>query len=297
LHALVERTRHGHASGEITLEYQEGPRRIVRHTLSPIRESGMETICAVATDVTALVEGDEARKRNEQELQALSGQLLLLQDEERRRISRDLHDVTGQKLAVLNINLSQLEKLETSKSAPAYQQLLSECRELSKQVGDEIRTLSYVLHPPLLDELGLASAVRWYVEGFARRSGIDVQVEVTPDLMRLHADAELALFRVVQESLTNIHRYSGSATAQVRLGTQDGQIQLEIVDQGKGMLEEILRAGTQAHLGVGILGMRERMRQLSGRLEVTSTRNEGTKVVATIPASAQLPEAPAGSTL
>jgi PAS domain S-box-containing protein len=293
LRALVEQAHQSPVSGDITFKCLEGRRRTVRVSLSPFRESGVETISAIITDVTALIEANEAREKSEEALHMLSGQLLVLQDDERRRISRDLHDVTGQKLAVLNIDLSQMERLNTSKSDSVYQRLLAECKQLSKEVGEEIRTLSYVLHPPLLDELGLASAARWYVEGFARRTGIDVQVDVTPDFTRLPPDAELALFRVVQESLTNIHRYSGSATAQVRLSTQNGQIQLEIEDQGKGIPAENLTA----HLGVGIQGMQERMRQLSGRLEVSSSPNGGTKVVATLAASAQLRGASAGREL
>ena len=291
LQALVEQARQSPASDDITFRCLEGRRRTVHVSLSPFRDSGVEAIYAIFTDVTELTEANEAREKSEEALHVLSGRLLLLQDEERRRISRDLHDVTGQKLAVLSIDLSQLERLNISKSDPVYQQLLAECRGLSKEVAEEIRTLSYVLHPPLLDELGLASAVGWYVEGFARRTGIDVQVDVIPDLTRLPPDAELALFRVVQESLTNIHRYSGSATAQVRLSTQKGQIQLEIADQGIGISEKILRSGMRAHLGVGIQGMRERMRQLSGRLVVSSSPNGGTKVIATLAPPAQIREA------
>jgi two-component system, NarL family, sensor kinase len=296
LHAFIEQSRQSPTSGEITFEDREGRRHIVRLSLSPFRESDLEMICAVATEVTELVEATEAQKKSEQELRALSGRLLQLQDDERRRISRDLHDVTGQKLAALNLDLSRLGRMKTLESDPTAQEVLAECRQLCEQMAEEIRTLSYVLHPPLLDEVGLASAVRWYADGFAHRTGIHVDVDMAPNLMRIPPDTELALFRVVQESLTNVRRYSGSATAQVRLRFQSDQIQLEIEDQGKGMPEEILRSrGTPALLGVGIQGMRERMRQLSGRLDISSGAHGGAKVVATVPVSARLREASAAT--
>jgi CheY-like chemotaxis protein len=167
-----------------------------------------------------------------------------------------------------------------------------ECRSVVANIGEEIRTLSYLLHPPLLDECGLASAVHWYIEGFKKRSGIRVNVVVDDDLPRLPTDAETALFRVVQESLTNVHRYSGSSSAEIRISQFVGQVQLEIVDHGKG-----IRAGTTDSsfrgapaLGVGIPGMRERIRQLGGQLDVEFGA-EGTRVYASLPLAAALGEA------
>jgi CheY-like chemotaxis protein len=246
----------------------------------------------VVSEVTELVEANEAQKRSARDLQALSGRLLQLQDDERRRIARDLHDVSGQKLAALILNLSQMGRTGTLRSDASAQGVLAECRQLSEQVSEEIRTLSYVLHPPLLDEAGLASAVQWYANGFGQRAGIHVDVDIDPGLTRLPPETEIALFRVVQEALTNVRRYSGSASAQVRLQVQNDRIQLEIEDQGKGMPAEMLQSrGPSALLGVGIQGMRERMRQLSGQLEIGSGAAGGAKVVATVPIAAELREA------
>jgi two-component system, NarL family, sensor kinase len=291
LHALSEKGRRQPATGEITLADGDGRRRTLRLSLSPFPESDLELICAVVSEVTELVEANEAQKRSERDLQALSGRLLQLQDDERRRIARDLHDVSGQKLAALILNLSQVGRAGPLRSDASAQAVLAECRQLSEQVAEEIRTLSYVLHPPLLDEAGLASAVQWYASGFGQRAGIHVDVDIDAGLMRLPPETEIALFRVVQEALTNVRRYSGSASAQVRLRIQNDRIQLEIEDQGKGMPAEMLQSrGPSALLGVGIQGMRERMRQLSGQLEMGSGAAGGAKVVATVPIAAELRE-------
>jgi len=206
-----------------------------------------------------------------------------LQDEERRRIARDLHDVTGQKVAVLSMSLDRLARL-TEERKPEAKESIKESREIVSQIGEEIRTLSYILHPPLLDECGLASAVHWYTEGFEKRSGIKLEVSISPDLPRLPADAETTLFRVVQESLTNVHRYSGSSSAKIKVSNNSGEVRLEIIDYGHGSKTGAARArldGT-APLGVGIPGMRERLHQLGGGLTVDFATN-GTRVTATLP--------------
>jgi CheY-like chemotaxis protein len=162
---------------------------------------------------------------------------------------------------------------------------LGECREMVRKMAEEIRTLSYLLHPPLLDESGLGSAVRWYAEGFQKRSSIQLSVNIARDLDRLPVEVETALFRVVQESLTNVHRYSGSPNAEIRISADGGQVKLEVIDHGGGLQVGATRvplAGV-ASLGVGIPGMRERLRQLGGQLEVDFGRN-GTRVIATVPA-------------
>lgn len=245
------------------------------------------TICMVATDLTELAEANDALRSNEQSLRLLSTRLLKVQDDERRRIARDLHDITGQKLAFQSIALSQILNRKSSGLDPESRRALLECSALSKQVGDEIRTLSYLLHPPLLDELGLSSAVKWYVEGFEHRSGIKVNVEIDSDFVRLSPDVEVTLFRVIQESLTNVHRYSASPNAFVRLKATSNEIELQIGDSGKGMSQDTLDAktGKVVPLGVGIQGMRERIRQLAGKLEITSQPNQGTLVKATLPLS------------
>ncbi|GAC1620841.1 MAG: hypothetical protein NVS9B13_11600 [Candidatus Acidiferrum sp.] len=271
--------------GEITLRSTEGCPRLIRLSINPVKNSYPSIICMIATEMTELVEANRALKANEESLRQLSARLLQLQDDERRRISRDLHDITGQKLAFQYMGLSHVLHREPSVLDEDSRRTLTECAALSKQVGDEIRTLSYLLHPPLLDELGLSSAVRWFAEGYERRTGIQVQVEIATDFGRLPAEAEVTLFRVIQESLTNVHRYSGSLKAYLRLERTTHSIHLHVGDFGKGIRPEILnmQTGRLAPLGVGIQGMTERMRQLGGKLEINSPPGQGTQVTATLP--------------
>jgi len=273
------------ARGEITLESSEGRPRLVRLALKPMRNTEQTNICLVATELTELVEANEALRSNEESLRQLSARLLKLQDEERRHIARDLHDITGQKLAAQSMALAKVLRKAAGLDQES-QRLLVECVTLSNQVSDEIRTLSYLLHPPLLDELGLSSAVRWYAEGYERRTGIKVEVKIPLDFGRLSPDVEVALFRVMQESLSNVQRYSESPRAYVRLKRlSSDEIQVQIGDFGKGMHPATLNTSTHtaAPLGVGIQGMRERMRQLGGKLEITSRLKHGTLVTATLP--------------
>jgi signal transduction histidine kinase/CheY-like chemotaxis protein len=244
-----------------------------------------EIVSVVATELPEVAEANEALKSNEESLRLLSARLLKLQDEERRHIARDLHDITGQKLAVLSMGLSQVLNRKSSELDTDSWRTLAECSVLSKQVGEEIRTLSYLLHPPLLDELGLPAAVKWYAEGYEQRTGIHVKVEIASDFARLPQDIEVALFRIIQESLTNVHRYSGSASAQVQVKVTAKKIDLKVSDFGKGIHRDVLNvnSGKVAPLGVGIQGMKERIRQLGGTLEITSKLNQGTQVIATLP--------------
>lgn len=274
--------------GEIRLDTRKERPRTIRLTLSPVREPGGHTICVVATELTELVETNEALRVSEISLRQLSARLLKLQDEERRRIARDLHDTTGQKIAVLSMSLDRLTKLVDTRKTDVKETML-EAREVVGKIGEEIRTLSYLLHPPLLDECGLASAVLWYAEGFKKRSGIQLNVNIDEELVRLAIDAETALFRVVQESLTNVHRYSGSASADIRIFNAGGSVHLEIVDYGKGIraaTDRSVFAGTPS-LGVGIPGMRERIRQLGGELDVEFGAR-GTRVKASLPVGAAM---------
>jgi PAS domain S-box-containing protein len=212
----------------------------------------------------------------------LSGRLLQLQDEERRRIARELHDSVGQSLIAVNLNISTVA-VERKKLSPEAKKCIEEAARLVEQSLSEIRTISYLLHPPLLDEVGLQSAIRWFVEGFSQRSKIAVSLEMASDFDRLASDLELAIFRIVQECLTNIHRHSGSATARIHLALQNGSIHLEVSDEGKGIpLEKQLALNTSGSLGVGFRGMRERIRQLGGALQLHSNEN-GTSVTATLP--------------
>jgi PAS domain S-box-containing protein len=215
-------------------------------------------------------------------LRALSGRLMQLQDEERRRISRELHDSSGQALAALSMCLSMVEREKEKLSERAGKNLADSTR-LIRELTQELRTMSHLLHPPLLDEAGLESALRWFVEGFAQRSGIEVDLDLPPGLGRLSKEMEIAIFRIVQESLANVHRHSGSKTAKVRVGREPQKVTLEIQDQGRG-LSDNGNAGTSrpAVPGVGIQGMRERVRQLGGNFEIES-RQGRTIVRTTIP--------------
>lgn len=286
LQDLIAQGLTSNARGEITLESSEGRPRLVRLALKPMRNAEQENVCLVATELTELVEANEALRSNEESLRQLSARLLKLQDEERRHIARDLHDITGQKLAAQSMALAKVLNRKAAGLDQESQGLLVECVTLSNQVSEEIRTLSYLLHPPLLDELGLSSAVKWYAEGYERRTGIKVEVKIPLDFGRLSPDVEVALFRVIQESLSNVQRYSESPRAYVRLKrSSSDEIQVQIGDFGKGMHPATLNTSTHtaAPLGVGIQGMRERMRQLGGKLEITSRLKHGTLVTATLP--------------
>ena len=287
LKTLIENGLQHESRGEVSLTNSESQRRLVRLSLSPVHDFGIRTICVIATDMTELSGANEALKASEETLRNLSGRLLRLQDEERRRISRDLHDVTGQKLALLSMDLSGILKHKNIVKDEDINRLLVESISLSNDVNKEIRTLSYLLHPPLLDELGLSSAVEWFTQGFENRTGIHVNVDIPTSFVRLAPDAEVALFRIVQESLSNVHRYSGSPNAYVRARSDVGEVRLEIGDFGKGMGKEsrIPNRTSVAPLGVGIQGMTERVRQLSGSLEITSRPGKGTLVTAILPIS------------
>jgi signal transduction histidine kinase len=204
-----------------------------------------------------------------------------LQDDERRRIARELHDSIGQLCAALAMNLTtvgaDIERL--AKTAKA----ISDSAALVQEMNREVRTISYLLHPPLLDESGLASALRWYVDGFSERSKIRVDLDIPEDLGRFSQELETAVFRTVQECLTNIHRHSGSPVARVRLAHSDNEIYLAVEDEGSGIAAEKVDAMASGGTpGVGIRGMRERLRQLNGDLQVRSD-GTGTRVEARLP--------------
>ncbi len=222
-----------------------------------------------------------AREQAESSLRTLSVRLLELQDQERRKFSRELHDSLGQYLVGTKMNLGML-----SRSLPENNQLIAECMKLLDQAMTETRTISHLLHPPLLDETGFASAARWYVEGFAKRSGIQTSLDMPEDLGRLSPSLELALFRVLQESLTNVHRHSKSRKADVSVKLSEDEVVLRIRDYGQGIPPDVLNRfrSKRAHGGVGLAGMRERIHELGGRLDMDSDGN-GTQVVASMPRS------------
>jgi signal transduction histidine kinase len=220
------------------------------------------------------------RERMEDNARRLSGRILQLQDEERRKFSRELHDSLGQLLAMAKMHVAELQQ----KSPQA--DLLGQISQLLDQSISETRTISHLLHPPLLDEVGLMSALRWYLEGFAQRSGIQVATDLAEDIGRLPRGVELALFRVLQESLTNIHRHSKSPRAEVSLRQEAMGTVLRIRDFGKGMNRETLNnLNNGGRVGVGLAGMRERIREQRGKLQVQSDRT-GTTITVTMPPSA-----------
>jgi PAS domain S-box-containing protein len=231
------------------------------------------------------------QKRAEEKLRRLSARLLQLQDEERRRLGRDLHDSLAQLVLAVNLRLAQVTQ-SSPKLDEASRHLLSEARGTLQEMSRQIRTLAYLLHPPLLDELGLASAIREYAQGFGDRSGISLNVEIQADFQRLSQDAETALFRIVQESLTNIQKHSGSSIASIRLHGDGAAVHLEVRDFGRGMPAVTDRRADWpgARFGVGILGMRERLAQLGGELRIESN-GAGTTVRARIPSPVEEPHA------
>lgn len=211
-------------------------------------------------------------------LRHLSARVLTLQDAERRRIARELHDSLGQYLVGLKLNLDML------KQSPERPGLWSQSDELVERCVSEVRTLSYLLHPPMIDDVGLASAARWFVEGMGSRSGIKVSLDAPPDLQRLPPEVELVLFRVLQEGLTNVHRHSGATVAQVMIRNEPGYVTLQVMDNGCGIKTEMLTRFDQTGtgMGVGLSGMRERVRELGGSMQVESTQ-PGTSVRVAIP--------------
>lgn len=220
--------------------------------------------------------------RNEEELREFSRRLCQSQDEERRRIARELHDGTGQELALLEIKLSQLKGVVTT-SPEESEEILLECTSVTKSISDQLRTLSYLLHPPLLDECGLSAAIHCYVTGINQRNGLHVEVEMPHKLPRFTEEAELAIFRIVQASLTNVHLHSRATVAKVKIEQSPHEVVVTISDQGQGIPDGVLdhTSRTKA-VGVGITGMQERARQLGGRMEIESSPS-GASVRVTVP--------------
>jgi signal transduction histidine kinase len=240
----------------------------------------MQTHRALEKEIAERKDAQRQVHESERSLRALSLRLLHSQDEERRRLARELHDSVGQILAAMSMNLSVLR---AEKLSPPAAKAVAENEDLQAQAIVEIRTMSHLLHPPLLDEAGLPSALQWYVDGFSERSNITVTLKITDDFGRMPDELEIAIFRVVQECLTNIHRHSGSRTAEVSLSQDSDHVKLEVRDEGKGLpLEKKLALTSSGMMGVGLRGMRERITQLNGAIEISSAE-EGTVVRAIIP--------------
>jgi PAS domain S-box-containing protein len=230
-----------------------------------------------------VVQDITARKQAENTLRSLSARLLHLQDEERRRIARELHESTAQDLAALRLCLGEIQRREHSLGRAA-QEIIQQCLQISDKVIGEVRTLSYVLHPPFLEEAGLKMVVPWFAAGFSERSGIQVDLDLSEDLRPLPPGYETALFRIMQESLMNVHRHSGSYWASVRIVRDDRQVLMEIQDRGRGMSPDS-RTGMsrEAHPGVGISGMRERVKELGGTCVIESEPGQGVTVRVVLP--------------
>ncbi len=307
LDAILARLRREERwQGELIHTRKDGRRMTVlsRWQLTRDPETNAESIMEINVDITQTKEAErqlqlsvqtlEARiaertqqlERATEKLRELSVKLLQTQDEERRRIARELHDGVGQLLAAMSMNIAMLDG-ERSKLSPASLKAIEANLKLIEDAGQEIRTMSHLLHPPLLDEVGLDSALRWYVDGFAERSKISVELQLSPGFSDgLPRDFALSLFRIVQECLTNIHRHSGSLSAYVSVERSAREITLTVSDQGRGIPADVQgRISSGESSGVGFRGMRERIRQFGGRLEVSSDEH-GTQVLAVLPFAA-----------
>jgi PAS domain S-box-containing protein len=271
---------------EIQKRYLRKDRKLiwVRNSVSLIPGTDLvpPLVMAVMEDITDRLQAEEG-------LRVLSGRLLKAQDEAQHSMATALHESTAQALVALRMNLDAVERHAVDLGTPA-QEDLAESVQLAEQCLREIRTFSYLLHPPLLDEFGLPTALGDYVEGFRKRSGINVALDVSPEIGRLPREFEIVLFRIAQEGLTNIHRHSGAQEGRIRLSCRNHRIVMEVVDNGKGMPSEITRnlgLGGVPGLGVGLTTMLQRMRSLSGTLTIESSTG-GTRIIA----SAPLPQEP-----
>jgi PAS domain S-box-containing protein len=231
--------------------------------------------------VYALYQDVTERNKAQMAFREISGQLENLQQEERRRLARDLHDSTSQELAVLNWNLTRLMNLVGNRDED-LKTLVQQTKELAYECSARIRSVAYLLHPPLLGESGLTQAIPWLAEGFQQRSGITVTLDISPELGRYRDEIEIAIFRIVQESLANVLRHSGSPVAKISLQRRANWLELAISDQGTGPAREALMQTRDKKNGVGISGMHERVEQLGGYLQIDSNE-QGTTVKATIP--------------
>lgn len=290
---LEELARLDRWEGELRHRKRNGSQIIVASRWTTLRDkneqfAGWLEIC---TDITA-------RKLAEQAARRLSGRILNVQDEERRRIARELHDSLGQYLVALKMNMDLLSQDGTRIAREKRSVVLNSCSQLLEQAISETRTISHLLHPPLLDEVGLLSAMHWFVEGFSERSGIHANMNVPPRYERLSQETEITLFRVLQEALTNVHRHSGSGQVDVALAVTAWDVSLEVKDYGRGIGSDCLTQiqGERAQVGVGLAGMKERVRQLDGSLEITSSA-AGTTVAARIPIPATLHAASSPATI
>lgn len=298
LDELLERAQTAPQKEECNLLVTGGKLLPVYLSLSPLNGVDFQGICMIVTDLTEqksrqveLAKTNEAleteiaeRKRVEDALRQLTAGLLTLQDEERRRIARDLHDSTAQALSALTLNIALIQRQRDVPADGLTPKLLADSLALAQQASDEIRNLSHLLHPPNLDQIGMVAAIQWHSSRVSAVTGIAISLDLDAGLGRVPQDIEIALFRVFQESLENVRRHSGSTVAKVRLTRREGEVILDVEDQGHGAPPGMLTNADPhaAGLGVGVAGMRERLRQLGGRLEIESG-SHGTAVRATVP--------------
>jgi PAS domain S-box-containing protein len=279
--------------GEVLIERPDHTRVTVIVNIRPLKDQRGEIVGAINCfyDISQRKQAEEALQHAHDELESLvekrtaslkrlSSHLQRVQDDERRKIARELHDSTGQYLVAVKMNLAQLHQAGLSK---AQASALTESEQLLDTCLAEIRTISHLLHPPLMDESGLSSAATWYAEGFEKRSGIKVELNISSVQKRLPQPVEMALFRALQESLTNVHRHSGSAKVDIRIDVANGEATLVVRDYGRGVSSDQLAGFEKGiDLGVGLVGMRERVTELNGKFKILSEK-PGTSVIVIIP--------------
>ncbi|MBN1566411.1 MAG: PAS domain S-box protein [Acidobacteria bacterium] len=275
--ALLTQKLAAGAKCEVRLKANGGRLIPVALSANRLKSDGVHCFCVIVADLTD-------QKRNEEVLHALSARLLRLQDEDRRRIARGLHNGAFQHLAALEFKLTLVGQDASAELPPAARRNLTECLELVGECCQDLGNLAYLIQPPLLEEQGLGSALRAYVNGYNRRLGPQISIDLPRRMGRLPAHVETTLFRVAQEALTNIERHSGSATAEIRFLRKPGELLLEIADHGCGISRKTLKQlneGTGLS-GIGIAGMRERIRQLGGLIKIYSS-SRGTRVQVNLP--------------
>lgn len=254
----------------------------LQHAHDEMERRVIERTAELSDALARLKSEASVREHTEARLRRLSLRLMTLQDEERRRIARELHDTAGQTLAAMKMSIALIRQANVP--SPKMKSLVDDLETLTDEALQEVRTTSYLLHPPLLDEAGIVSTIGWFVEGFAKRSGIQMQCDIPQRMQRPPRPCELVLFRVLQESLTNVHRHSGASEACVRLSHENDQFQLEVTDNGRGIsAEDLQRFETSGNNGgVGIAGMRERVRELGGEIQIKALQ-PGTSVRIQLP--------------
>jgi PAS domain S-box-containing protein len=265
---LISDAKQGASEGEMKISRPDGS-RIAANFSFTVLSRDKSAIGVLVTDLSAI------------KLQAeLTSRVQRLQDDERRRLARELHDSIGQLLVAIGMNTASI-KMESGQLTPEVAQLVDDNARMVEEISNEIRTMSHLLHPPLLDEVGLSSAIRWYIEGFAERSKIETVLDIPEKMARLPQNIEIAVFRAVQECLTNIHRHSGSSSCLVKVSQDDGNLLVVVKDSGRG-IPQAKQLTLPASGGVGLRGMQERIRQLGGNMEIDSS-TQGTVITARIP--------------